>query len=410
MAIRRLQRHPIKYSAKSRLFSAGMMVFFFVIFDGILMYLAPIIITGAGISESLMGLIIGSSSIAGMIFDFILIRVLKVTHYRRIFLFMFLLAVLFPLFLFGWTTVAIYLIAMAVWGFYYDFFNIGTIDFVERTGNIKEQTSDFGILSSFQGSGYLLAPFAGSLLLLLLHPGPRMLLALAAPLTIAFLFYLIIALHPVAEKSEYGGVVRKSPLSFFTEMDLWKKVWKLLFPILLLTLTINLVDAAIWTFGPIFSEYIGKTHGISGGIFMTAYALPPILVGWIVGRIAKKFGNAYTAQGAIALGSAVLILVGFVAAPVWLVGLIFATSFFFSIGWPSINAVYTEYIEKMTPRRKEVETLQDLFTNIGDTGGPIVGGYFAQYLGFRHSFIALGVLGAITAIILFVLTLRMVTQ
>lgn len=166
MTVNRLQTHIPTYSMKPKLFAAGLMVFFFVIFDGILMYLAPIIITGAGISESLMGLIIGSSSIAGMLFDFVLCRGLRVTHYRRMFLLMFILALLFPLFLFGGKTVTIYFMAMAVWGFYYDFYNIGTLDFVERTADPEKHVSHFGVLRSFEGFGYLLAPFAGSLLLL----------------------------------------------------------------------------------------------------------------------------------------------------------------------------------------------------------------------------------------------------
>jgi predicted MFS family arabinose efflux permease len=406
MAIRRLQSRIHEYGVNRKLFFAGMMVFFFVIFDGILMYLAPIVITDAGISESLMGLIIGSSSVAGMLLDVLLCEYLRVTHFRRIFLLMFVLAAAFPVFLFGGKTAAIYLAAMAAWGFYYDFFNIGTIDFVERTGAPQEQVSDFGVLSFFQGTGYLLAPFLGSLLLLWLHPGPRMFLAIAAPVAVSFIFYLIIASGSVPERDEYGGVSRKSPLHFFAEMGLWKKVWSVLFPILSLTLLLNLVDAAIWTFGPIFSESIGKAHGFSGGVFMTAYALPPLVVGWIVGGIARRFGDERTAQWVIAIGSAVLILIGFVSSPVVSVALIFAVSFFFSIGWPAISAVYTEYIEKNVPRRKETETLQDLFTNFGDVGGPIAAGYMAQYLGFAHSFVALGVLGLLTAIVLSMISPR----
>jgi MFS family permease len=185
-----------------------------------------------------------------------------------------------------------------------------------------------------------------------------------------------------------------------------EKVWSVLFPILSLTLLLNLVDAAIWTFGPIFSEYIGKTHGFSGGAFMTAYALPPLVVGWIVGGIARRFGDERTAQWVIAIGSSILILIGFVSSPVFSVALIFAVSFFFSIGWPAISAVYTEYIEKNVPRRKETETLQDLFTNFGDVGGPIAAGYMAQYLGFAHSFVALGALGLLTAIVLSMISPR----
>ncbi len=404
MTVHRLQKHIPRYDLSQKLIAAGSMVFFFVIFDGILMYLAPIVITNAGISESVMGLILGSSSIAGMIFDFILCRVLKVTHYRRMFFFMFVLAMSFPLFLFGGKTITIYLMAMAVWGFYYDFFNIGTIDFVERTSEKEEQVSNFGILSSFQGFGYLIAPFAGSLLLLYIQPGPHMLMALTVPLAVAFLFYIFIVLRRAHEREEYTGVVRKNVFTFFTEIELWKKIWLVIFPVLLLTLALNMIDAAVWTFGPLFSEHIGIVSGISGGIFMTAYALPPILVGWIVGMIARKFGNRRTAEWAILVGSIILAFVGFVNSISLLVILIFAASFFWAIGWPAIGAIYTEHIEKASSRRKEIETLQDLFTNMGDTAGPIVGGYMAQYLGFAHSFVALGMLGVVIVIFLFFVT------
>ncbi len=403
MTVKHLQKHTPRYGLNGKILLAGLMIFFFVIFDGILMYLAPVIITNAGISESIMGLILGSSSIAGLLFDFILCRVLKVTHYRRMFFLMFVLAMLFPLFLFGGTTITIYLLAMAVWGFYYDFFNIGTIDFVERTADPSEHVSNFGILSSFQGFGYLLAPFAASLLLLYLQPGPRMLITLAIPLFIAFIFYLFIVLRRAHERDDYTGVVKKNVFTFFTEIELWKKIWVVLFPVLLLTLTLNMVDAAVWTFGPLFSEHIGIVSGVSGGIFMTAYALPPILVGWIVGVIARKLGNMKTALWAILTGSIMLIFVGLVTSISFLVILIFFASFFWAIGWPAIGAIYTEHIEKTSVRRKEIETLQDLFTNFGDTAGPIVGGYMAQYLGFAHSFISLGILGVIIVISLFII-------
>jgi len=380
------------------------MIFFFVIFDGVLMYLAPIIITRAGISESLMGLIIGSSSVAGMLFDLVISRIFQDTNYRRMFLFMFIMAALYPLFLFGGTTITIYLVAMAVWGFYYNFYNIGTLDFVGRTTPSSQHTSSFGVLRVFEGSGYLLAPFAGSLLLLYLHPGPRMLLIIAIPLAISFLIYSVIMFRPRTEKDEYVGIVRKDILSFFGEIRLWKVLGVLLLPTLALTLTINMVDAAIWTFGPIFSEQIGAANGISGGAFMTAYALPPLLVGWVVGIIARRFGMRRTAQWAIAIGSTFLVFVGLVRSPTLLIVLIFTASFFLAVGWPAINAVYTEHVDSAPIYSKEVETLQDLFTNLGDIVGPIAGGYMAQYLGSAHSFIALGLLGVVIAVSLFMMT------
>ncbi len=404
MALRRLQLQIPRFSTDKKLFLVGLMIFFFVVFDGILMYLAPIIITGAGISASVMGLIIGSSSVAGLLFDLFLCRAFKDTNYRRMFLLMLLMATLYPLFLFGGTTITFYLVAMAVWGFYYDFYNIGTLDFVGRTTEPSRHASSFGVLRIFEGSGYLLAPLVASILLLYLHPGPRMLLALAVPLVISFCIYILVIFRNVGEKDQFERVERADALSFFEEMHLWKMLAKMLLPILLLTLTINVIDAAICTFGPLFSEQIGTSMGISGGAFMASYALPPLLVGWIVGVIARRLGMRRTAQGAIALGSLFLISIGFVTAPVLLIALVFIASFFLAIGWPSLNAIYTEQVNKTPEHSKEIETLQDLFTNFGDIAGPIAGGYMAEYLGFAGSFVALGVLGVLTALMLVLAT------
>jgi len=389
-----------KYALNQKLFSVGMMIFFFIVFDGILMYLAPIVITDAGISASLMGLIIGSSSIAGMLFDFFLYRAFKEIHYRRMFLLMFIMALLFPLFLFGGNAIIIYLFAMAVWGVYYDLYNIGTLDFVERTTEPVEHASNFGVLRSFEGLGYLLAPFFASVLLIFLHPGPVMFFAILIPLIISFLFYASIALNPIPERSKYKRI-KENLFNFFQKLVFRKKIILPIFPLLVI-LFINLIDTAIWTFGPIFSEQIGYANGILGGAFMTAFALPPILMGWTIGAIVKKVGNIYAAQGAIIVSSIFFILVGLTTSPLFLLLLIFAASFFLSIGIPSINAVFTKYINSAVDRRKETETVQDLFTNIGTTTGPIIGGYMAEYLGFANAFIALGVLGIAVAIFLFV--------
>jgi len=59
--------------------------------------------------------------------------------------------------LFGTSAVAVYVIAMAVWGFYYDLYEIGSLDFVEEDEARRAQTSSFGILNAFEGTGYLIA-------------------------------------------------------------------------------------------------------------------------------------------------------------------------------------------------------------------------------------------------------------
>lgn len=77
---------------------------------------------------------------------------------------------------------------------------------------------------------------------------------------------------------------------------------------------IYLVDTAVWTFGPIFSEQMGKENDMLGGVFMIAFAFPPVLIGYFVGNVVKRFGSVRTAQAAIGVSSIIFLLIGLVSS------------------------------------------------------------------------------------------------
>lgn len=390
----------VRYAVEQKLFPVGMMIFFFIVFDGTLMYLAPIVITDAGISESTMGIILGSSSIVGMAFDYFLYRMISHIHYRRIFLLMFAMALSFPMFLMGGNTVIIFLFAMAVWGIYYDLYNIGMMDMVERTSPPKEHAANFGIIKSFDALGYFVTPFFASTLLVFLDPGIEMFFAIMIPFLISFALYMNMVFNPIPERSKFDRI-KEGVSVFFQKIFLGKKISLPMFP-LFITLFIYLVDTAVWTFGPIFSEQMGEDNGMLGGIFMIAFALPPVLIGYFVGDVVKRFGSGHTAKAAIGISSLIFFFIGLVSSPLLLIVMIFFASFFLALGIPSVNSIYTGYINKAGHHRKETETIQDFFTNVGCTTGPIIGGYAAECFGLSHAFSALGVLGICVFIFLLV--------
>src|SRR5476651_1631208 len=88
------------------------MLFFWSLFDGIGSYIAPLAITDDGLSKTMLGLVIGSSSFFGAIFDFLMSKYLRNTHFRRIYLLMFALCFTYPLILWHAKTIWIFLIAM----------------------------------------------------------------------------------------------------------------------------------------------------------------------------------------------------------------------------------------------------------------------------------------------------------
>ena len=71
------------------LYAGGLMIFFWALFDGIVSYISPLLITHGGYSKTALGFLLGSSSVAGALFDYLLSRYLKNPHYRGVYLMMF---------------------------------------------------------------------------------------------------------------------------------------------------------------------------------------------------------------------------------------------------------------------------------------------------------------------------------
>lgn len=386
----------------------SLMAFFFVVFDGILMYLAPVMMVEAGITESVMGLILGSSSIFGVFFDIFLCRMLKETHYRRLFFLMMILAALYPLAIVGRADVGIFIIGMALWGFYYDLYNLGMLDFVGRTTRHEEHADTFGVIRVFDGLGYLIAPFLASLLILRAGSTQELIITLWSILAIAFLWYATLVWMRIKDVVHATPLVEteERPLNFSRTLI---AIGKILSPVLMLTLTINIIDSFFWTAGPLLSEKLMHDVGILGGAFLVAYGIPPLVAGWFVGRISNGYGKKRTAFAALFFGSLMLVSTSFVEFGPWYIAIAFFASLGFATAWPAMNAAYADYISETPEYEKEIATLDDIFTNIGDVLGPVAAGFAAQYLGYELAFTALGVAGCVVAVGLFLVTPRSIT-
>ena len=80
---------------------------------------------------------------------------------------------------------------------------------------------------------------------------------------------------------------------------------------------------------------------------------------------------------------------------------IFFVALFWTLTDPTIKTAYTEHIADLAVSHKEIETVDDLFVNLGDTIGPIIAGYSAQFFGLENSFIIIGIIGILASFILF---------
>lgn len=399
--IQHLTNHVRRYGlSKKPLFALSFMVMMWSIFDGIMSYLAPIVMT-EHMSVAVMGVILGTSSIAGAVFDFLISKFFLSTNFRRVFLIMFAVCLVYPLILWQSTAVWMFLVAMAIWGFYYDLHNFGNFDFVGRNIKPNEHSSSFGVISVFQSLGYMLAPIlAGLVLGEVIGWEPYALAWIFLVIGLGFFIVLIRLTRVSTVKTKQDPAIK---INFFREIHLWESIGHKIFPVLLLTMLLNIVDAFFWTIGPLYAESF-KSFGDFEGIVLTAYTLPSLLVGWFVGSVTAKFGKKRSGFLAFAIGSAILTLLAFVTDPVVVIGVIFFASAAIAMAWPAINGVYANYINEAPRVEKEIEGVQDFFTNIGYVIGPMLAGFLAQAFGDANSFAIIGLIGVIAGLLLLVFT------
>lgn len=384
------------------LYNASLMIFFWSIFDGIISYITPLVITAGGLSKTTMGLIYSGSSVFGAVFDFLLSKFLKNTHYRKLFFLMFAICFGYPFLLWKAYSVFLFIVAMAFWGLYYDLMNFGCFDFVSRTAKTNEHSSSFGVLGVFKSLGYLIAPLlAGWLVVKAVETKPF--LAALLFLAISFLFYLLLlSLTKNGSRETIKEKIYK-PVNVLVELHIWKKVGLVLLPVLIFTMLLYVFDAFFWTLGPLYSQDF-KNFSNFGGLFMTMYTLPTLLTGWVVGRLTKKFGQKRTAFVSFLIFSVCLSFLALLRNPYLILSLVFFSSMIGSLAWPAIKGAFVDYITESFKYEKEIEGLGDFFINIGYVLGPMLAGFFSDKIGNSNAFSVLGMAGVLVTLVLMVVT------
>ncbi len=373
-------------SSQKLLYITCLMVFFWTLFDGTVSYITPLKISQAGFSDTTLGLIIGFSSIAGGAFDFFLSKFLTNTHYRRVYLIMFALCFIYPLIIWQAKGIWLFLIAMAIWGFYFDLNNFGEYDFVGREFDHSRHSATFGLLGVFKDLGYMLAPLiAGFTLGLAASINWKPILLMVIFITISFSFYLLIRYKFKNIKKEFIEEKTYKPLHYLKELSLLRSVGYILIPPLVITMLFNIYDSFFWTLGPLLAQSYKDLFPFNG-LFLTAYTLPFLFVGWFIGSITKKYGKKRTAFTGFLIGSFILAFFFLLHSPLLILSDVFLASFFVGLTLPAINGAYADYISESSRVEKEIEALSDFFTNMGYVVGPIIAGFLADRIGYLNTF------------------------
>lgn len=396
-----LHQHYRRFGQSRRyLYLFSLAILFWTIFNGVISYLVPNLITETGFSHARMGLILASSSVWGAVFDLVIAKYSQRVSYRWFFLLLIAVSFAFPLIIWRNSSFWLFLTAMAVWGFYFDLANFGTVSFISHEIPKEEYAGSFGVVSVFKSLGYLVAPLLiGWKFSQFLDRGTLSLLWLFLLFSLGFFLILFWQRRrsPRVKKEVYR------PMSLLRETAAWWKLGRQLWPVLVLVVFLNIWDAFFWTLGPLVGSRLAEIN-LDGGMFMAAYVFPSLLAGWLVAPVAQRLGKKKTAFVCLLAGGMVLAALALALPAGGQLAVVGISSLLTALAWPSISGAFADYVEEAPVCEKEIEGLQDFAGNWGYIIGPVTAGVVSTVLGETKTFAVLGAAGVVLAVVLLKLT------
>ena len=373
-------------------------LFFTLLSDAILSDWIPVYMQTVLGSAFLMGLVMSFSSMVGLAADFVFPQILKGATVRKLMLLAILSSVVFSL-MSLWSTympfVFVFLVAMAVWGFYYEFLGFASQQFVAESAGVHERTAVWGVMGVFRSLAYFLGPILGGILMV---RGDKVVVIVAGAIAIfSYLMLLTLRVKSRPVSVEVGEI------NFAAEASHWRVLFVHVWPMLLASLVLGLVDATFWTTGTVLTEILSKASFL-GGLFLPMYVLPSLFVGFIIARLGIYKGKKKWAEIFMLFSGAVLMLLFYQSSVIYQLAIVFLSSVMLSLSYPLIEAVYSDIVARMGRERKHLLGLSHSMVSIAYIIGPILSGLITNAVGERMTFVVMGAIMVIASLFLLVIT------
>lgn len=377
----------------------GAAVLTFSVFDSIMSYLVPVIMTEYGLSEFNMGLLYSSSSFFGLLFDFILAKTLKTTNYKRMLTSALIVAILFPVCMFLNPGVLPFLLGMFLWGLYYNLWAFANADFPARESKVKFHVASVALLLFFHDIGYIIGTISAEPLLENFNYTSIMFILIG--LIVLTILILIPALKSRSRKLEPEE--KRAVKTTASESKKLFLVTRKLFPLLLLGVIATSIDAVIWTITPIIETILPQLADL-GGVILAVIFLPSFFAYGIAAKLAARFGKKRVGIVSFICGALVLSLLGFSTTVFVYLTVSFVSSFFVSVSYAALGGAYADFLNESSSYDNEIIGTRDMATNLGYIIGPAIGGALLYFVNSPILFTYLGITAAILGLIIFTVT------
>ena len=370
--------------------------------DAVMSYVTPIFIEDHLQNEFAMGIVLSTSSLFGLIIDFFAGHMWKNKKFGYFIKATIFTAILFPLcFLIFPSNFWVFFIAMAIWGFYYETRSFSQFNFLKEYVSKNDFSKSWGLFSIHGAFAYLVGPLIAGLAINYLFD-ISFVIALLLNLVAVILFIIFKNVYGMRDSKSVANGIKEKKFSVFREFGTWKIFLKRLWPFWLFTVFLVIVDSFFWTSGIIYAEEVKETSFL-GNFFIPAYTAPSIFMGFLVQKISKSYGKKKTAFYSSLIASLFLILIGISPNALVSLILIFMSSVFSALAFPSVWATYEDYVDRVEDHRNELIGLEQAAGSIAYIVGPILAGYVAYTFSNQISFSIVGALLMVISVICLVM-------
>lgn len=383
-----------------RVISLSLILFFIFLGDAILSFWVPNFLQESLSGNSfLMGLVFSFSAIVGLFTDLIFPSLLKSFSVNKLvlsagifglsFLGLLILATKLP---FVW----VFLLAMAIWGIYIELLGFASQQFIADSVPLKLRASGWAIFGTFKNLAFFLGPFIAGWLLI---QGKY---TLAGVVTF-FITIGIIILVLTGKKHERPISIELSEVNLWKELSHWKVLFVHVWPIVIISIFLGLIDATYWTTGAVWMETLSQ-KSVWGNFLLPVYQMPALFMGFVVTKWGIYKGKKRTALKFLIMASLFLILMVFdLPVPIYIL-CVFMSSLMLGVTYPLIDAVYSDIVARMGRERKHLVGLSNSTSSLAYIVGPIIAGLITRIVGSKLTFVVAGIATLIIAIILMFIT------
>ncbi len=396
---RRLNSRFVSDPLWQKVVSLSLVLFFIFLADAILSSWVPGLVEDSFRSSLAMGFILSFSSIVGLTADLIFPQILKGISFKKLIMLGILLSLAFSTVLIFTTDISfilIFLIAMMLWGVYYEVIGFANHQFVADSVPTRMHASTWAFIGVFKNLAYFLGPLLAGFLI----AGGARLPAYTA-IILASISLIILSLSK--KHHDRPLTIEIDRINFVSELEHWGILFKKVWPILIISTTLGIIDAFFWTTGAVYTEHLTR-NSFWGRWFLPFYALPSLFVGFILVKRGIFHGKKRAALKFFLLSGIFLAMLNFYDSIFWQLLIVFCSSLAIAISYPLVEGVYSDIIDRMGKQRKHMMGLCASTTSISYIVGPILAGTINSVVGSAMTFVYLGWGVVIISLILLFLT------